>query len=441
MKVGVPKETVEGERRVALVPETVGKLVSREGFEVLVEAGAGRDYNPDEAYEEAGARIVADARELYGEADIVVKVGRATADEAELMHEGTLLVSFLAPHADPELIGRLAERGITAFGMELIPRIARAQSMDALSSMGSIAGYKSTLIAAGALGKYLPMMTTAAGTTKASRVLVLGAGVAGLQAIATSRRLGAEVFGFDIRPEVKEQIESLGAKFVEAEPEQPEPAPEEAPEEVEERGGLGGLLDRVRLALGVPAADARPSEDGRAQGGEEPEEEEEEEAPQDTGGYAREQAEEKQRRDRELIHSFVKEVDVVITTALIPGRPAPVLLTEEMVDDMPPGSLVVDLAAEAGGNCELTEAGKVVSHGMVEIHGPLNLPSTMPIHASQLFARNVNSVLSHVVHEGELVLDFEDEITDQAVVTHAGEVRHGPTREALGGEKAETKAG
>ena len=446
MKVGVPKETVEGERRVALVPETVGKLVDREGLEVLVEAGAGRDYNPDAAYEEAGATLVSDAADLYGEADIVVKVGRATADEVELMHEGTLLVSFLAPHADPQLVGRIAERGITAFAMELIPRIARAQSMDALSSMSSIAGYKSTLIAANALGKYLPMMTTAAGTTKASRVLVLGAGVAGLQAIATTRRLGADVFAFDIRPEVKEQVESLGAKFLEEEPEEPEPAPDEAAEEdVEQRGGLGGLVDRVRLALGVPTGDARPSEDGRAQGGDEAEDEDEgeedDEEEEDTGGYAREQDEEKQRRDRELIHSFVKEVDVVITTALVPGKPAPTLLTEEMVDDMPPGSLVVDLAAEAGGNCELTEAGEVVSHGMVDIHGPLNLPSTMPIHASQLFSRNVNSVLSHLIQDGELELDFDDEITDQAVVTHAGEVRHEPTREALAEGKAEAQAG
>ena len=440
MKVGVPKETVEGEQRVALVPETVGRLVDREGLEVLVEAGAGRDYNPDASYEEAGATLVSDAADLYGEADIVVKVGRATADEVELMHEGTLLVSFLAPHADPQLVGRIAERGITAFAMELIPRIARAQSMDALSSMSSIAGYKSTLIAANALGKYLPMMTTAAGTTKASRVLVLGAGVAGLQAIATSHRLGAEVFAFDIRPEVKEQIESLGAKFLEREPEQPEEAPEEEPEEPEERGGLGGLLDRARAALGLEA-DGRPSEDGRAPDREEEPEEGEEAEEEDTGGYAREQAEEKQRRDRELIHEFVKEVDVVITTALVPGRPASTLLTEAMVDDMPPGSLVVDLAAEAGGNCELTEAGEVVSHGMVEVHGPLNLPASMPIHASQLFARNVHSVLSHLIEDGELRLDFEDEITDQAVVTHHGEVRHEPTREALAEAKAETQAG
>ena len=300
VKVGVPKETAEGECRVALVPETVGKLVDRQGLEGGGESGAGRDYNLDEAYREAGATIASDAREVYGEADVVVKVARPTEEEVELMREGTLLVSFLQPHADPELVGSLADRGVTAFSMELIPRIARAQSMDALSSMSSIAGYKSTLIAAGALGKYLPMMTTAAGTTKASKVLVLGAGVAGLQAIATSHRLGAEVHAFDIRPEVKEQVESLGATFLEEEPEQPEglPADVEEPED-EARSGLAGLLDRARAALGI-SSDGRASEapaaaetgDRSAPGQEEEEEEE------DTGGYAREQAEEMQCRDR-----------------------------------------------------------------------------------------------------------------------------------------------
>ena len=443
MKVGVPKETAEGERRVALVPDTVGALVEKEGLDVLVQSGAGRDYHPDEAFEEAGARIISEARELYGEADVLVKVARATEDEAELVREGALLVSFLQPHQHPELVQRLAERGVTRFSMELIPRIARAQRMDALSSMSSIAGYKSTLIAADALGKYFPMMTTAAGTTKASKVLVLGAGVAGLQAIATSRRLGADVFAFDIRPEVKEQVESLGATFLEEEPDAPQEAPGEGTdEEPEPRPGLAGALDRVRAAFGLPVeasgADGAPA--GGAQEAQEEESQEEEEEVEDTGGYAREQAEEKQRRDRELIHGFLGEVDVVITTALIPGRPAPTLLTAEMVDDMPPGSVVVDLAAEAGGNCELTEPGEVVSRGLVEVHGPLNLPSRMPIHASQLFARNLQAVLSHLVREGELVLDFDDEITDHAVITHGGEIRHQGTREALG-EQAETTAG
>ena len=443
MKVAVPKETAEGERRVALVPDIVAALVEKEGLEVLVQSGAGRDYHPDEAFEHAGARLVSETRELYGEADLLVKVARATEEEAELVQEGTLLVSFIQPHQHPELVRRLAERGVTAFSMELVPRIARAQRMDALSSMSSIAGYKSALIAATALGKYFPMMTTAAGTTKASKVLVLGAGVAGLQAIATSRRLGAEVFAFDIRPEVKEQIESLGGTFLE---EQPDEAPQEAgagdvDEEPEERPGLAGVLDRVRAAFGLSVGgEAADGAAGGAEQGPQDEAEEEGEEVADTGGYATEQAEEKQRRDRELIHGFLGEVDVVITTALIPGRPAPTLITAEMVDDMPPGSVVVDLAAEAGGNCELTEPGEVATRGLVEIHGPLNLPSSMPIHASQLFARNLQSVLSHLVRDGELVLDFDDEITDQAVITHGGEVRHQATREALG-DKAETTAG
>jgi H+-translocating NAD(P) transhydrogenase subunit alpha len=429
MKLGVPKETAEGERRVAIVPETVEKLRAR-GLDVLVEAGAGREYNLDSAYEAAGARVVRDAGEVYAEADIVAKVQRPSREEAERMRDGTLLVSFLQPHGDPELVRALAERGVSAFSMELIPRIARAQSMDALSSMSSIGGYKASLIAAADLGKYLPMMTTAAGTTRAAKVLILGAGVAGLQAIATCRRLGAEVTAFDIRPEVKEQIESLGASFLEAKPEREEQAPAPAPEEELAQEEELGLMDRLREAFGLPPKE-RVATDGAAerQGAEETEEE----SASTAGGYAREQTEDKQRRDREMIKRFLSEVDVVITTALVPGRPAPKLLTADMVDEMPPGSLVVDLAAEAGGNCELTRPGEVVDRAQVRIHGPLNLPSSVPIHASQMFSRNVLNVLTHLLDdEGGLQLDFDDEITDQSVLTHGGEVRHGPTREALG---------
>jgi len=297
--------------------------------------------------------------------------------------------------------------------------------MDALSSMSSIGGYKASLIAAGDLGKYLPMMTTATGTTKAAKVLILGAGVAGLQAIATCRRMGAEVTAFDIRPETKEQIESLGASFLE---EREEPAEQETAMQEEEPEP--GLVDRLREAFGLPPRE-RPSPNGAAAAEEEGDAGEEQDSTS-TGGYAREQAEEKQRRDREMIKRFLGDADVVITTALVPGRPAPKLLTTEMVDAMPPGSVVVDLAAEAGGNCELTCAGEVVEHAQVRIHGPRNLPSTVPIHASQMYSRNVLNVLTHLVDEGDLKIDFEDEITDQSVIAHGGEVRHGPTREALG---------
>ncbi len=440
MKVGVPKETAQDERRVAIVPETVAKLRDR-GLEVVVQAGAGREYNLDDAYEQAGARIVPGAAEVHDEADIVARVQRPSREEAERLHDGTLLVSFLQPHGDPELVRALADRGVTAFSMELIPRIARAQNMDALSSMSSIGGYKASLIAAADLGKYLPMMTTAAGTTRPAKVLILGAGVAGLQAIATCHRLGAEVTAFDIRPEVKEQIESLGAAFLEEGPDrseaptQPEPAPMiEAPEP---RTGLAGAIDWLREVFELDRDGGAPEEERtqelerpQAAGG----------AGTDTGGYAREQAEEKQQRDRDLIREHLRDVDLVITTALVPGKRAPVLLTTEMVEVMRPGSVVVDLAAEAGGNCELTCPGDVVEHHLVQIHGPANLPSEMPIDASRLYSRNVVSLLSHLVADGELRLDFDDEITDAVCLTHGGEIRSEEVREALG-EAAATGAG
>ena len=426
MKLGVPKETMDGEQRVALAPDGVVKLVDR-GVEVLVEAGAGRDYNVDGAYEEAGARIAADAEELWRTADVVAKVRAPTDAELELAEKGSIVISFVQPVQQAELVGELATRGVTVLSMDAIPRIARAQSMDALSSMSSISGYKGVVIAASALGKYLPMMTTAAGTTKAAKVLVLGAGVAGLQAIATARRLGAEVSAFDIRPEVKEQIESIGAKFVEPEQEEPE---EEELEEEEPPRGLAGFMQRLRTSVG--ADELAPS----SADGDESEEEDQDEQEDDSsapGGYAREQDEEKQRRDRELVSERLRETDVVITTALIPGKPAPTLITEEMVEGMAPGSIVIDLAAEAGGNCELTKAGEVVEHQLVHIHGPLDLPSSMPVHASQLYSRNVVSLVSHLVDDdGQLELDFEDEITDGVCLAHDGDVRHAGAREALG---------
>ena len=430
MKVGVPKETVEGERRVALVPEGVGKLRERR-LEVLVEAGAGRDFNRDGAYEEAGAEVV-DGGRVWAESDLIAKVRAPTSDEVDRFHEGQLVVSFLPPVPSAELIGELARRGVTAVSMDAVPRIARAQSMDALSSQSSVAGYKCVLIAANALGKYLPMMTTAAGTTKAAKVLVLGAGVAGLQAIATARRLGAEVSAFDIRPEVKEQIESLGATFVEERQERGAAQAPATPGPGQEgpRAGLAGLWDELKLAFGLTGEDGR---DGAATAeAHAPDEEGEVQDSAQTGGYAREQAEEKQRRDRELIKGRLADTDVVITTALIPGRRAPILLTTDMVEAMPPGSVVVDLAAEAGGNCDLTRAGDTVDHNEVQVIGPRDIPSGMPVHASQFYSGNVVNLLSHLVEDGELELDFDDEITDGAVVCHAREVRHGGAREALG---------
>jgi NAD(P) transhydrogenase subunit alpha len=361
MRVGVPKERAAGERRVALVPELAGRLVTS-GFEVLVERGAGEAASfPDAAYEEAGARIVDD---VYGEADAVAKVQSPSEDEVARLREGQVLVGFLQPLTDPEGIARLAARGVTAFAMESIPRITRAQPMDALSSQATVSGYKATLTAAERLPKFFPMLMTAAGTVAPAKVLVLGAGVAGLQAVATARRLGAVVTGFDVRPVVREQIESLGANW---------------------------------LDLGIV--------------GEETE-----------GGYAQELSEEQQRRQQEELEARLPEFDVVITTALIPGRAAPRLIPASAVAAMRPGSVIVDLAAEAGGNCELTEPGEEIVREGVTIVGPMNLPSSMPLHASQLYARNVSALLQHLAPEGELVLDFEDEITAGACVTRKEEV-------------------
>ncbi len=357
----MPKERAAGERRVALVPELVGRLVSGR-FEVLVEQGAGEAASfPDAAYTEAGARVVAD---VYGEAEAIAKVQKPSEEETARLREGQVLIGFLQPLTDPDGIARLAGRGVTAFAMESIPRTTRAQSMDALSSQATVSGYKAALIAADRLPKFFPMLMTAAGTVAPAKVLVLGAGVAGLQAVATARRLGAVVTGFDVRPVVREQIESLGASW---------------------------------LDLGVV--------------GEETE-----------GGYAQELSEEQQRRQEEELEARLPDFDVVITTALIPGRAAPRLIPASAVAAMRPGSVIVDLAAEAGGNCELTVPGEEVVRENVTIVGPTNLPSSMPFHASQLYARNVAALLQHLAPEGELALDFEDEITAGACVTRKEEV-------------------
>jgi H+-translocating NAD(P) transhydrogenase subunit alpha len=354
MKVGVPKETAPDERRVALVPEIVAKL-AQAGFDVVVEPGAGDAAAfTDEAFREAGATL-GDP----WDADLIAKVRKPSADEVDRLHEGQVLIGHLQPLTDAEGIERLTARGVTAFAMESIPRITRAQSMDALSSQATVSGYKSILIGADRLPKFLPMLMTAAGTVAPAKVLVIGAGVAGLQAIATARRLGAVVSGFDVRPAVKEQVESLGATFLE---------------------------------LGVV--------------GEETE-----------GGYARELTEDEQKRQQEALEARIGDFDLVVTTALIPGRPAPRLIPRSAIESMRPGSVIVDLAAEAGGNAELTQADQEVVHQGVTLLGPTNLPSAMPFHASQLYARNVSALLQHLAPEGELRLDFEDEITSGACVT------------------------
>jgi NAD(P) transhydrogenase subunit alpha len=364
VKVGTPKESAPDERRVAVVPDTVTRLAAAK-LEVNVESGAGSAaFIPDAAYEQAGAKIVKTAAALLGEADAVLKVQAPSAAEVELMNRDAVLISFLQPATQGEIVRALATRGVTAFSLELVPRISRAQSMDALSSQASAAGYKAVLMAAGRLGKFFPMLMTAAGTIPPARVLVMGAGVAGLQAIATARRLGAVVSAYDVRPAVKEEVESLGATFIE-------------------------------LAL---------------------------ETQQGEGGYAREQSEEFLRKQRELIGEHVAKSDVVITTAAVPGRRAPLLVTGDMVKGMRPGSVIVDLAAETGGNVELTKAGTDVDVGGVTIIGTRNVPSTMPLHASQLYARNVANLLLHLVKDGSIVIDFEDEITKGSCVTHGGEI-------------------
>jgi NAD(P) transhydrogenase subunit alpha len=377
MNVVVPGETRPGERRVALVPEAVSKLRDI-GLTVAVQSGAGNAAGfADKAYADAGATVVASAAELLAGGDIVVKVRApehaGAPSEVDRLRSGSALIGLLQPLTSPDLLRALAARSISSFAMELVPRITRAQRMDALSSQATVAGYKAVLLAASATGKFFPMLMTAAGTVPPARVLVLGAGVAGLQAIATARRLGAIVQGFDIRPDVKEQVESLGAQWV-------------------------GI--QMEEAVGA-------------------------------GGYAKEISEEAKRREHEHLHKLVAGADVVITTAQIPGKKAPVLITEDMVNDMRQGSVIVDLAAEGGGNCVLTRAGQEVMKGGVSILGPLELPSTLPLHASQMYSRNITALLQHLVKDGELKLDLADEITSGCLVTHGGDIVHERVRSVL----------
>jgi NAD(P) transhydrogenase subunit alpha len=371
MRIAVPNESGSGERRVALVPDVIKRL-SGKGHEVVVESGAGEGARiPDALFEEAGAKIGS----LEG-ADVVVRVTVPSPDDIERLPNGSVLIGFLAPLTSPDTTRALASAGVTAFAMEAIPRISRAQSMDALSSQASVGGYRAALIGAQELGRFFPMLTTAAGTIPPAKVLVLGAGVAGLQAIATAKRLGAQVTAFDVRSVVKEQVQSLGAKFLE-------------------------------LDIGADAEAA--------------------------GGYARELTPEEQQRQQEALNEALSGFDVVITTAQIPGRPAPKLVTEAGVRNMRPGSVIVDLAGEGGGNCELTQPGETVVEYDVAIVAPLNLPSTMPEHASQLYARNVMSLLELITgEEGQLELNFDDEVVAGACITREGEIVHEGARNAAG---------
>ncbi|HMF88145.1 MAG TPA: Re/Si-specific NAD(P)(+) transhydrogenase subunit alpha [Gemmatimonadaceae bacterium] len=381
MLIGVPREIASGERRVALVPEVVSQL-TRAGHRVVVERGAGmRAGFTDEAYRAAGCDLADSAEEIYSTAQMILKVqrpGRAEVGEAELdqMREGSILIGLLQPSGDPSLFQQLADRQIIACSMELVPRTTRAQMMDALSSQSTVAGYKAVLLAANALQKFFPMLMTAAGTVRPAKVLVIGAGVAGLQAIATARRIGAVVEAFDTRPVVKEQVQSLGATFVE---------------------------------LDLHGEDA-----------------------QDAGGYARELSKDHIRREKELIHKRALKADVIITTALIPGKPAPMLIDAETVAQMQPGSVIVDLAGEQGGNCELSVPGETVVRHDVTIIAPLHISSDLAFHASQMYAKNVAALVVLLAPKGELNLNFSDDIINAVCVTAGGEIRHAPTRQRLG---------
>ncbi|RPH96056.1 Re/Si-specific NAD(P)(+) transhydrogenase subunit alpha [candidate division KSB1 bacterium] len=382
MKIGVPKEATAGDRRVALVPDAAAMLI-KNGMEVLIESGAGTGAEYlDESYREKGAKILAGRDEVFAQADVILQINllgmTPDTQKAELsrLRKDQTAIGFLDPLGNPQLCEDLAARGVTSFAFDLLPRITRAQSMDSLSSMAMVAGYKAVLIAAEALPRFFPMFMTAAGTISPAKVFVIGAGVAGLQAIATAKRLGAVVYAYDIRPAVKQEVESLGGKFVE-----------------------------------LPLETASTA---------------------DSGGYARAMDEAFYTKQRELMHSVISKSDVVITTASVPGKKAPVLVTKSMVEAMAPGSVVVDLAAEQGGNCELTKPGERVVHKAVTVIGPINVPSTVPYHASQMYARNVVTFLMNCCKSGKMELNLDDEIVRETLITRNGDVVHPRVRERLG---------
>ena len=375
MIVGALKEVVDGEKRVVVTPQTVKDLL-KTGLEVHVQSGAGHlSFFSDSDYENAGAKIVSSAAEILSNSDLVIKVATATLDEIEQLKNGSSYISLIQTTREVEIVKKLTDKKISAFSMHLIPRTTLAQSMDALSSQANVAGYKSVLAGAVHLPVYMPLLMTAAGTIPPAKVLIIGAGVAGLQAIATAKRLGAQVEAFDVRPEVKEQVESLGAKFVEVQSEDDE--------------GVG------------------------------------------EGGYAKETSDEYKEKQQALMKEHISKSDLVITTALIPGKPAPILIPSSMVDAMKKGSVIVDLAAENGGNCEDTVTGEVTTKNGVIIDGTLNFPSTMQVHSSQLYAKNISTFISHMTKDGILEINMEDEIVAGSIFTHQGKITHEPTQQAV----------
>ncbi|MCP5346691.1 MAG: Re/Si-specific NAD(P)(+) transhydrogenase subunit alpha [Gammaproteobacteria bacterium] len=370
IKIGVPTEIRDGEQRVALVPDVVKRLAGPE-VQIAIQSGAGEAAGWSDAdYQEAS--VIGDSAQLLGESDITLMVNPITSDQIDKLKDGSVLVGYLNPFSDLERFDKLAGKNISAFSMEMIPRITRAQAMDALSSQAAIAGYKAVLMAASLLGKFFPMLTTAVGTVRPSKVLVIGAGVAGLQAIATARRLGAVVEGYDVRAAVKEQVESLGAKFVD---------------------------------VGIKA--------------------------EGSGGYARELTDEEKQQQQDVLAQHIAAADVVITTAAIPGRPSPRIISTAMVDAMRGGSVVLDLAAEGGGNCELTRAGETVIHNRVKIYGPVNVPSTVSNHASELYAKNLLNFLELLIQEGQININLDDQIINDSLLTHGGKIHHPTLQERM----------
>ena len=379
MYVAIPKELDNLEPRVAATPSSIKQLI-KSGLNIYVESGAGLDsFISDDDYKNSGATIVSSSEDLLNNADITLKVLPPLEEEIKLLKEKSIFISLCQTTRELETVHLLSKKRITAFSMHLIPRTTLAQKMDALSSQANIAGYKAVLIAASRLGVYMPLLMTAAGTIRPSKVLIIGAGVAGLQAIATAKRLGAQVEAFDVRPVVKEQVESLGAKFIEVESDKDD--------------GIG------------------------------------------EGGYAKETSEDYKKKQQALIHEHISKSDAVITTALIPGKPAPLLIPRNMVESMKPGSVIMDLAAENGGNCELTQKDEVIYHKQIIIDGTSNLPGSMPVHATELYSKNVSAFLTYMTKEGKLDLDLEDEIISGALYSYEGEITHLPTKELLDKKK------
>ena len=377
MKISIPKETTLDETRVAATPQSVKELI-KAGYEVNIETGAGTSsFISDDDFKNAGANIVNTTNELFKDSDLIIKVAAPTNDEIELMPKGSILISFFQPTIELEKVKSISNKNITGLSMHLVPRTTLAQKMDALSSQANIAGYKAVLMGSSHMSVYMPLLMTAAGTIRPAKVLILGAGVAGLQAIATAKRLGAQVEAFDVRPEVKEQVESLGAKFVEVSSE---------------------------------------SDDGVGE-----------------GGYAKETSDEYKQKQQELIKDHISKADMVVTTALIPGRKAPILIGKDVVKLMKPGSVIMDLAAENGGNCEVTEKDKVVTHNEVLIDGTSNIPATMPVHASELYAKNISALILYMTKENKINFDMGDEIISGSTFTHEGTITHELTRNLLEG--------